>query len=908
MAVEPGFEKFFGFYNKIRFFSLILWIAVIGAGGYFGIKFLGMTNLKYDPPIGSQGLRDLDLYRKFFTKRASEGQLVILLGSVDGQNGTDVHKICPGASSPWANESSQMVINAINNSAEYKDFVTQLVGRYTWTEEQIEGDWILSMYVDQAFFGPKNYSTIMLMSIAETGTDKAMNFVTYLRKELEKIDTCNGTFAAHAIGIDSITQDMSLSAVDDMKNMDVFAMPIALLVLVYVVQSLTVMIIPIIAVIASAALSFGLMYVVCLFYDVPTFCPAMMMSVIVAMSIDYSLFILTRFHEEIMNGHTNYNAVMNTLRHSGQTIATSGLILSICMLSMLFFPVLTVRIVGVSCVISLISTQLAALWLSPSLLLIGIKMFSIPGVIPCIKSCRVIEKKTRFQLHQEETKGVWFRFTYFTTTKLHAVLLILAIVIFLAPFCAGLYYLYTVTGLGQAFPRGSETSAAYDRFSQEWAVGMLEPFDVVAVPTSLVPPDFHGNKTDPFIHNYNDLKNSESSWLSSSSLLPWLSSSSSSSSSSHQPSPVPSPTPSSISSSSELPTIFCDEYFEVAHDLIQALVDTGGIDDQSLLSITDLSGIPLDVDTAQGLLDDNELAYTYVFDYLTNEDRTSTRITISTTFDPNLDSANVTHMIRPILEEFTNKSNYTFVLVGGLVAQGDSAEEALDYLPYILIATMIIIGIAVAIVYRAFLLPLRMVITIALTVVWTYGVLSVIFCSGWFNFIKPIAKQPGLNWVVPNLSIFMCIGLALDYDIFLFTRVREFRLRGWSNRASIVKGVSRTGRVITFAGVIMAIAFGGLASSSLLTLDQFAWALMLSVLLDTFVIRTTLNPAIMYLCGRLNYGLCIDPPKYDDPCEFHPEAEDKTEAFDNDDEEASIATNDEQAINSSANETTALLK
>jgi len=598
-----------------------------------------------------------------------------------------------------------------------------------------------------------------------------------------------------------------------------------------------------------------------------------------------------------MHGHTLYNAVMNTLRHSGQTIATSGFILSICLLSMLLFPVITVALVGVSSILALLSTQITALWLSPTLLLIGGKFFSIPGVLPCIESCRRIEKKTKLQLHEEEIKGNWFRFTFFTTQMPNVFLVILGILVLLAPFCAGIYFFYSVTGLGQAFPRGSETTIAYDRFSEEWAIGMLEPLDIVAVPTSLVPPDFYGNKNKTILKDTDSSSWLSSSWFSSSSPSPPLPSSSSV------------PLPSSSSSSSEIPTIFCDEYFELAHDLVQALKDTGGIDDESLLSITDLADFPLSVDDAQGLLDDEELAYSYVFNYLTNEDRTATRISISTSFDPNLDSANVTHMIRPILENFTKKSNFTFVLVGGLVAQGDSAELALEYLPYVLGACMVIIGIAVAVVYRAVLLPIRMVVTIALTVLWTYGVLSVIFCSDWFYFITPIQKQPGLNWVVPNLSIFMCIGLALDYDIFLFTRVREFRLRGWSNRAAIVKGVARTGRVITFAGVIMAIAFGGLAASTLLLLDQFAMALMLSVLLDTFVIRTTLNPAIMYLCGRLNYGLCIDPPKYDDPRDFHPDAEDKTEAFDfEDDEEASIATPDDKHINTAVgDETTSLL-
>ena len=846
MAVEPGFEKFFKFYYKARWVSLVFWIAAIAVGGYYGVQFLGMTNSKYRPPPNSQGMKDNAIFAQFFQSRANEGQIVVMLGATDAENGPDVR------TGGWANESSQVVINAVKNYPGGKDFVTQLVGRYTWNEEEIQDDPIAMQFVDKAFFGPQNRSTIMLMSIAETGNGPAAKFVKYFRKTLdEQIDTRNGTFTVYAIGIDTMVMDMSGAAVVDLKSMDTIALPIALLVLIIVVRSSSIMIVPVIAVGASVAVSFGLMSAVASRWDVPTFCPAVMMSVIVAMSIDYSLFVLTRFHEETVHGHTHYNAVMNTLRHSGQTIATSGFILTICLVSLVFFPVTMMAMVGVSSVLALLSTLITALWLTPTLLLIGGKLFSIQGIIPCIKSCRTVKRKTKLEMHNEEVKGWWFRFTHFTTQLPHSILVILVIVAVLAPFCCGLLKFYTVTGLAQAFPRGSQTLKAYDRFSQEWPIGMLESFTIVAVPTCLL------NKTTTNGINVTGLRDDPAS-----------------------------------SSNAEPVTIFTDEYFEVSHRLTQALLETGGIDNTSMLSITNMGGQVIDRDMAEFLLATEEIAYTYSFNWLTNSDRTATRITISTNFDPNLDSANVTRMIRPILKNFTDTTNFTFVLVGGLVPQADSAVAALEYLPYILGATVIIIGLAVAIVFRAVLLPLRMVFTIALTVAWTYGVMAEIFCTGWFNFIPAIAKQPGLNWIVPNLSIFMCIGLALDYDIFLFTRVREFRLKGWSNRAAIVKGVARTGRVITFAGIIMAIAFSGLAASSLLLLDQFAYVLMFSVLLDTFVIRTTLSPAIMYLCGRCNYEPCLAPPKYNDPKEFHPEAEDDTEAFDDEDEESGVGVSD----------------
>ena len=153
-----------------------------------------------------------------------------------------------------------------------------------------------------------------------------------------------------------------------------------------------------------------------------------------------------------------------------------------------------------------------------------------------------------------------------------------------------------------------------------------------------------------------------------------------------------------------------------------------------------------------------------------------------------------------------------------------------------------------------------MVLSIALTLAWTYGVVSYVFCTRALSWALPaISADPGLSWASPILSVSLLVGLAMDYDIFLFVRVREFRAAGWSNRAAVVRGVAKTGSVITFAGVVMAIAFSGLLLSGLMIMNQFGAILVLAVLFDTFVVRTTLTPALLYLFGDANYW----PRRYD---------------------------------------------
>jgi len=108
-------------------------------------------------------------------------------------------------------------------------------------------------------------------------------------------------------------------------------------------------------------------------------------------------------------------------------------------------------------------------------------------------------------------------------------------------------------------------------------------------------------------------------------------------------------------------------------------------------------------------------------------------------------------------------------------------------------------------------------------------------------------------------------------------RINEYRKRGWTTRAAVIKGVSHTGHIITFAGIIMAIAFSGLLLSGEMLLNQFGLLLTIDVLLDTFVIRTLLNPAIIYLLGEANFWPIRNPAKYPDPAQLYDGEEEEPE-------------------------------
>merc|ERR1712060_264624 len=110
-----------------------------------------------------------------------------------------------------------------------------------------------------------------------------------------------------------------------------------------------------------------------------------------------------------------------------------------------------------------------------------------------------------------------------------------------------------------------------------------------------------------------------------------------------------------------------------------------------------------------------------------------------------------------------------------------------------------------------------------------------------------------MGWFSPILTIPVCVGLALDYDIFIFSRIIEKRDEGFSMKLAILNGVAETGGTISTAGVIMSIAFCGLLFTTVEALDEIAVMFVASVLLDTFIVRTLLVTCFLYVFGDLNW-------------------------------------------------------
>jgi len=219
------------------------------------------------------------------------------------------------------------------------------------------------------------------------------------------------------------------------------------------------------------------------------------------------------------------------------------------------------------------------------------------------------------------------------------------------------------------------------------------------------------------------------------------------------------------------------------------------------------------------------------------------------------------------VDAFEHAFNYgTAAAFLPMAVEVDAEDQTIGRLPWVVLATVIIVFSVIALRYGAAMVPLKLFMTIALPIISTLGTTVFVFQDGYLNWtgIPSLQSTGGIVWIMPVATTFMLIGFALDYDIFLFSRVYADRKSGLflEDRPAVIHAVAKTGPVISTAGCIMAFAFCGMVvQSSNVFLSQMGFTMIYGILMDTFVVRTFLVPAFLTMAGSANWWPGTMPSK-----------------------------------------------
>merc|ERR1712070_1192534 len=204
------------------------------------------------------------------------------------------------------------------------------------------------------------------------------------------------------------------------------------------------------------------------------------------------------------------------------------------------------------------------------------------------------------------------------------------------------------------------------------------------------------------------------------------------------------------------------------------------------------------------------------------------------------------------------RADYVVAAFHPMAVEVDAENLTVGRFPMVVLITVAVVFSLIGLRYKAFIIPFKLLFTIAIPIMSTLGMGVFVFQDGVLNWtgIPSLQSDGGLVWINPVACTFMLIGFGLDYDIFLFSRIYATRKDGTfrDDKEAIVNALSATGPVISTAGGIMALAFVGMVvQHSNEFLCQMGFTMIFGVLMDTFVVRTLLVPAFLAMAGPFNW-------------------------------------------------------
>jgi uncharacterized membrane protein YdfJ with MMPL/SSD domain len=629
-------------------------------------------------------------------------------------------------------------------------------------------------------------------------------------KDLDaKASSMGSLFSSIKQGID-VTMDMSAKTV-----------PLALLILAGMVRNLRLLLIVLPNLIISIACAILVMYPIVQRVTTGTTAPSLMIAVDLAMSIDYSLFLLTRFGKEIKAGRTVPEAVAIMLSTSGRIVLVSGTTLLLCFLMMLSLPVAFIYSMGISAAVTVFMAVSVSLTFTPVLLLSCPEFFSSSRNfgLSCDGCCCRRERSARDAAIQDEEalptapsreeqdalaeseeaavikRSCWPSFG--TQIQKGAWVVALALVASMVPVAVtSLPKFEHSVGILPMMPTNAGPTHTLIDLQKAFGVGAVFPTELIVV----APP----GATD------GSVSNKTSTWLKS--VCEELNN-------------IATSVNSKMASYSNLPP-FTNKTFSGIM-ILNGQCQTSG---SSTFGKWNSGGDPY----------------------------SATIVQISYQIDPfAAQGLEWIQALRDAADMPSAKKVASWYVQGTGPIQMDASNLTFERLPLMVGLMMSVVFVVMALAFRSIIAPIRAVFCLTWMLVMTYGLAIYCYQDGLLDFLNwsQLGKRESgaMSWLSPSMAGAMMVGLGLDYDIFYSERVVEEWEHGYNEKDAAARALGATANTITAAGIIMVVAFLALLVSETPVLNEIAFLLVVSVIIDCFITTKVIIPCAMALLGKFNF-------------------------------------------------------
>ncbi|MFD9829850.1 MMPL family transporter [Tsukamurella tyrosinosolvens] len=545
-------------------------------------------------------------------------------------------------------------------------------------------------------------------------------------------------------------QAYSYAQINDQSSSDLLlaeavAIPITFLVLVWVFGGLVAAAIPVLIGIAAIIATTGILRAFTTFTDVSIFALNLTTAMGLALAIDYTLLVISRYREEVAAGSDRPEALRRTMNTAGRTVLFSAVIVGLSLAAMAIFPMYFLRSFAYAGVAVVVFAALATLILTPAILTV------LGDRVDALKiGRRRAEPAPQDSLFYRFTRGV-LRRAVPIGLALVALLLILG-----TPFLS----IHFGFPDDRVLPKSSTSHQVGDTIRSDFAEDAAGQVSVV-----LTAPVDDGAVADYAVR-------------------------------------------------------------------LSQVPDTGAV---VAPSGTYLAG--------QRVADGDPTA---------RAANGTALLLVSSKLDP-LSQAASDQLDR--LHEVQAPAPPTFG--GSAQLNRDSVQSILDTLPTVLIVIAVTTFILLFLLTGSLVLPLKALVMNVISLSAVFGALVAIFQWGWLGGLDTTVTGA----IIANMPVLMfCIafGLSMDYEVFLLSRIKEF----WdhseakdhaANDEAVAMGITRTGRVVTAAALLMAIVFAAIGFAGVSFMKMFGVGMMIAVLLDATLIRMLLVPAFMRVAGVWNW-------------------------------------------------------
>lgn len=586
-------------------------------------------------------------------------------------------------------------------------------------------------------------------------------------------------------------EDIQSVSESDLRRAEFLAIPFAIIALLLVFRSVVAAILPALvgggAVAVALALIFGLGHIT----ELSIFVLNITTLFGLGLGVDYSLFIVSRFREELAHGRSVEEAVAISIATAGRAVAFSGLTVSIGLIGLIFFRINMLRSVGMGGVLVVLLAVLAALTLLPAALaIIGTRINAFPVRLPRLwRRNRPAAVGTAVANNgterlpgqmQEEHHGFWYRLSHIVMRYPVRVF----IPVFLVLVSLGLPFLGVRFSAPDAsiLPPSVPSRAAFDLLAKRFNDRETTPI-LMAVQTK-------GNvmTADNIRKLYYYIQRVAAD-----------------------------PRVARVDSIVSADPRFTLAQYELMYTHPQLIADPY----LSALVKSSVAG-----DTTSVLV---------ISKYEMLDQRSQALVQTIRNTNPG--------------------GGITTLVDGSTAGDMDYVTSLYTDFPIAILVVAVTTYIVLLLLFRSLLLPLKAIIMNTLSILASYGALVVLFQDGFLHQVLNFTPLGFVEASGPILLFCSLFGLSMDYEVFLLSRIQEAYWQTGDNTKAVALGMQRSGGIITNAAIIVIVVSSCFATADMILVKALGLGMALAVLIDATLVRGLLVPATMRLLGNANWWL-----------------------------------------------------